>query len=150
MQASGGSVIFTNGNIFYRHWLNGGASFHFGGAEPSGICGRIFVLATEQALLEDTGDGRGTPAVFYRGLRAVKGPADKASLDGNLAKRVTIDGESMVRLSEDSMAKRDRLEEELERLRSQKGDMDLDPYYRELERVFIQLARIKSEEPVKP
>jgi hypothetical protein len=56
----------------------------------------------------------------------------------------------MVRLSEDSMAKRDRLEEELERLRSQKGDMDLDPYYRELERVFIQLARIKSEEPVKP
>jgi len=108
------------------------------------------LLATEQALLEDTGDGRGTPAVFYRGLRAVKGPADKASLDGNLAKRVTIDGESMVRLSEDSMAKRDRLEEELERLRSQKGDMDLDPYYRELERVFIQLARIKSEEPVKP
>ena len=108
------------------------------------------LLATEQALLEDTGDGRGTPAVFYRGLRAVKGPVDKASLDGNLAKRVTIDGESMVRLSEDSMAKRETLEEELERLRSQKGDMDLDQYYRELERVFVQLARIKTDEPVKP
>ncbi|MFN7735122.1 MAG: hypothetical protein ACK5O8_03325 [Pirellula sp.] len=103
------------------------------------------LLATEQALLDDTGDGRGTPAVFYRGLRAVKGPADKASLDGNLAKRITIDGESVVRFSTDWFERRDKLEEELERLRSRKGDMDIDEYYGEIERVFLLLARIKAE-----
>jgi len=103
------------------------------------------LLATEQALLDDTGDGRGTPAVFYRGLRAVKGPADKASLDGSLAKRITIDGESVVRFSTDWFERRDKLEEELERLRSRKGDMDIDEYYGEIERVFLLLARIKAE-----
>ncbi|MFN7628932.1 MAG: hypothetical protein ACK5PZ_19060, partial [Pirellula sp.] len=66
------------------------------------------LLATEQALLDDTGDGRGTPAVFYRGLRAVKGPADKASLDGNISNRNTIDGESVVRFSNDWFEMRDK------------------------------------------
>ena len=33
-------------------------------------------LATEHALLDDNGDGLGTPADFFRGVRAVKKPAD--------------------------------------------------------------------------
>ena len=75
----------------------------------------------------------------------MKGPADKASLDGTLAKRITIDGESVVRFSTDWFERRDKLEEELERLRSRKGDMDIDEYYGEIERVFLLLARIKAE-----
>src|SRR5207237_484377 len=39
-------------------------------------------LASEHALLDDNGDGLGTPAEWFRGLRAVKKPADKTSVDG--------------------------------------------------------------------
>lgn len=103
------------------------------------------LLATEQALLDDTGDGRGTPAVFYRGLRAVKGPTDKASLDGRLAKRIVIGGESGVSYSADALDRREELEDALERLRSRKGEMNIDDYYLELERLFLQLAQLRSE-----
>ncbi|MBM3965578.1 MAG: hypothetical protein FJ308_11025 [Planctomycetes bacterium] len=103
------------------------------------------LLATEQALMDDTGDGRGTPAVFYRGLRAVKGPSDKASLDGDLAKRVMIGGESGATHSADALDPREELEDELDRLRSRKGEMDIDQYYLELERLFLLLAQLQSE-----
>lgn len=103
------------------------------------------LLATEQALLDDTGDGRGTPAVFYRGLRAVKGSADKSSLDGNLAKRITLDKEFSARGSADLFEKREKLEEEWERLRLRKGELDVDQYYGEMEQLFVELARIRVE-----
>nr|MDQ3624677.1 hypothetical protein [Verrucomicrobiota bacterium] len=39
-------------------------------------------LATEHALLDDNGDGLGTPADWFRGVRAVKKARDDAELDG--------------------------------------------------------------------
>jgi len=39
-------------------------------------------LATEHALLDDNGDGFGTPADWFRGVRAVKRARDGAAVDG--------------------------------------------------------------------
>ena len=39
-------------------------------------------LATEHALLDDNGDGLGTPADWFRGVHAIKKPQAGASLDG--------------------------------------------------------------------
>ena len=41
-------------------------------------------LATEHALLDDNGDGKGTPSEWFEGLRATKSPKEGA-LDGLLA-----------------------------------------------------------------
>ena len=42
-------------------------------------------LATEHALLDDNGDGLGTPAAWFRGLRATQRAKDGAALDGTRA-----------------------------------------------------------------
>lgn len=97
------------------------------------------LLATEQSLLDDNGDGRGTPAVFYRGVRAVKAPAEGASLDGEAARRIVLsrNGPSLSRENEDRIA---AIESAIEALRSKKTDMDIDSYYDELEKLLVQLA----------
>ena len=47
-------------------------------------------LASEQALIDDNGDNRGTPAAFYRGARPVKAPTNGLKLDGALASRTLV------------------------------------------------------------
>lgn len=104
-------------------------------------------LASEQALLDDNGDGRGTPAAFYRGARPVKAPADGLKLDGTLAGRWIISrfGKSKHGTSEprsaEQLARRLELEAELDGLRSKKIELGEDAYYAELERLFLELAK---------
>ena len=45
-------------------------------------------LVTEHALLDDNGDGLGTPADFFRGVRAVKKPVEGGSVDGVRANQI--------------------------------------------------------------
>ena len=47
-------------------------------------------LATEHALLDDNGDGLGTQADWFEGLRAVKKPQEKAGVDGLLAQQLHL------------------------------------------------------------
>ncbi len=97
------------------------------------------LLATEQALIDDNGDGRGTPAAFYRGVRAVKAPSEGAPLDGEFARRTVVSsqGASMDPENEEKIA---AIESAIEELRRKKSDMDLDTYYQELEKLLVQLA----------
>lgn len=97
------------------------------------------LLATEQALIDDNGDGRGTPAAFYRGVRAVKAPSEGAPLDGEIARRtvLSIQGASMDPEIEEKIA---AIESAIEELRRKKPDMDIDSYYEELEKLLVQLA----------
>jgi hypothetical protein len=109
------------------------------------------LLATEQALIDDNGDGRGTPAAFYRGVRAVKAPAEGAPLDGAAARRCFLASSELAALSGDQK-KIAEIEEAIEGLRRKKGDMDVDAYYGELERLVLQLAgylspKLSSEKP---
>jgi hypothetical protein len=105
------------------------------------------LLATEQALLDDNGDERGTPAVFYRGVRAIKAPAAGASLDGNEARRIYVRSPGNRLFTADEEVQIARIEEEIESLRRSKQEMDLDRYYSELEQRFLELSRLLGIEP---
>ncbi len=103
------------------------------------------LLATEQALLDDNGDGKGTPASFYRGVRAVKSPAGGALLDGALARKTILwDEHSKPHLAQEIREEIEQLERGVESLRSKKAEMDEVEYYRELERIFRRLAELQQ------
>ena len=99
-------------------------------------------LATEQALLDDNGDSRGTPAAFYRGARPVKAPANGLKLDGPFASRMLVSsfGQPDLRTNE-QRALSDSLAVEIESLRARKKDLQEDEYYEELERLFLEMAK---------
>jgi hypothetical protein len=98
-------------------------------------------LASEQSLLDDNADRKGTPAVFFRGLRPVKAPADGLKLDGSLAARVLIRSLSERKeRSADQTLKIEQLQAEVELLRTKKSGMDIDEYYAALEKRLLQLA----------
>jgi hypothetical protein len=98
-------------------------------------------LATEHALLDDNGDSRGTPAEWFRGLRAVKKPGDNAALDGLRAHQLHLVRSAADReRSPEQRARRDELERAVIAHRDKKGQMAEDDYYRELEKLLLQLA----------
>ena len=105
-------------------------------------------LATEHALLDDNGDGLGTPASFFRGIHAAKGAQDDARLDGLRAHQVILfQIGTPARLTAEQSRQRDELERRIEQLRLRKENLPPDQYYRELEPLLIQLARLGDESP---
>jgi len=99
-------------------------------------------LATEHALLDDNGDGLGTPADWFRGLRAVKKPKESAAVDGLLAQQFhLIRGDTETNLTAEQRSRRDALERAVLLHREKKGQFTEDEYYRELERLLLDLAR---------
>lgn len=101
------------------------------------------LLATEQALLDDNGDGRGTAASFFRGVRAVKAPADGAKLDGTLARSIPLySAEAQPWSNGSSRESLRQLEAQVEALRSRKSEMSEDAYYTELETILRKIAEI--------
>jgi hypothetical protein len=100
-------------------------------------------LATEHALLDDNGDGRGTPADWFRGIRAVKKAADGAALDGPRAHQFhLLPASAEAALPPETRARRDALELALERLRERKSQLSEDLYYEQLERLLVELAAL--------
>jgi hypothetical protein len=109
-------------------------------AEFYKIEGRI---ATEHALIDDNGDGLGTQADWFRGLRAFKAPKEKAAVDGSLARQFHLlrsDAEN--RLTAEQRKKRDEIEHAVVKHREKKGKMPDDAYYRDLEKMLLELARL--------
>ncbi len=106
-------------------------------------------LATEHALLDDTGDGLGTPADWFRGVRAIKRPRDNAALDGMLAQQFClIPGEAEQKLTPELRAQRDALERAVLLYREKKGQLPEDQYYAELEKLLLALARFYASNSV--
>jgi hypothetical protein len=100
-------------------------------------------LASEHALLEDNGDGRGTPADWFEGVRAAKRAAAGALPDGMRAHQFhLVPSEPERSLPEEFRLYRDRLELELESLRARKGEFSLEEYWERLEGLMLQLARL--------
>jgi hypothetical protein len=103
-------------------------------------------LATEHALLDDNGDARGTPADWFRGTVPVKKPEGNVAVDGTRAHQIHLvlsQGER--ELPPDIRAKRDALELELARLRANKSQRSPEDYYRELEKLLLQLADVYGD-----
>lgn len=99
-------------------------------------------LVTEHPLLDDNGDGLGTPADWFRGLRPVKQPKAGEAADGLLAQQFRlIPSPDERNFTPEQMTQRDGLEKAVLLLREKKGRMPENDYYRDLETLLLQLAR---------
>jgi hypothetical protein len=100
-------------------------------------------LATEHALLDDNGDGLGTPADWFRGVRAVKKAADGKSVDGVRAHQMhLVRSANEQELSPELRARRDELETQLSALRDRKSQLKEDDYYHQLEKILVEMATL--------
>jgi hypothetical protein len=106
-------------------------------------------LATEHALIDDNGDGLGTQADWFEGLRAVKKPQEKAGVDGLLAQQVSLGG-AQDNLSGPLRLERDSLERAVLAHREKKSQMQEDQYYQELEKLLLQVARFYETNSTPP
>ncbi len=100
-------------------------------------------IATEHSLLDDNGDGKGTPADFFRGVRVVKKAKDGTPPDGLRAHQIHLVRNLQERaLSPETRAERDALELELAKLRDAKATKPEDAYYKELEALLLKIAKL--------
>ena len=107
-------------------------------------------LATEHALLDDNGDGLGTPSAWFRGVRAIRKAKDGASLDGLRANQFHLVRSPQDRNMPSGVRdRRDELELAVARLRERKGELEEEKYYARLEALLLDLARLYEERRVR-
>jgi len=100
-------------------------------------------LATEHALLDDNGDGLGTPADWFKGVRATKQAKEGGSLDGTRANQFTLVRSTAERqLTPETRARRDELERSIAKLRESKSRLPEEKYFLELEKLLLDLAAL--------
>lgn len=100
-------------------------------------------LATEHALLDDNGDGLGTPADWFQGLRATKAAKDGAPLDGLRAGQIVLVRSAREQqLPPEVRNRRDELERNLAEVRQRKGELSADEYFTLLEPILLELAKL--------
>lgn len=103
-------------------------------------------LASEHALLDDNGDGLGTPADWFKGIRAVKRARAGAATDGARANQFfLVRSEAELKIPVALRARRDELELEVGKLRDQKATFGESEYYRRLEPLMVELAKISAQ-----
>jgi hypothetical protein len=100
-------------------------------------------LATEHALLDDNGDDLGTPAAWFRGLRATKRAKEGTSLDGLRAHQLhLVRSERESKLPPQVRERRDEIEREIAALRERKAELAEDAYYARIEPMLLELAQL--------
>jgi len=103
-------------------------------------------LATEHALLDDNGDHLGTPASWFKGVRATQRAKDGATLDGLRAHQLhLIPSDREREMPAEVRQRRDQLESSIAALRDQKEKLKDDEYYTRLEKLMVELARLYRE-----
>ncbi|MGB2862543.1 MAG: hypothetical protein WBC05_04385 [Sedimentisphaerales bacterium] len=103
-------------------------------------------LVTEYALLDDNGDGLGTRADWFRGVRPVQKAEDGAALDGYRAHQFhLVHSEAENKMPPELRIKRDRLELEVINLRDSKDKFSEDEYFSRLENMLYDIAQIYEQ-----
>ena len=103
-------------------------------------------LVSENALLDDNGDGMGTPADWFRGVRTQKKAKGKSSADGKLSRLVfPVIPPAEKDIPAPLRKKRLAIEAKIETLRSLKKTLEAEIYYRDLEKLFLELAATNDE-----
>ena len=103
-------------------------------------------LVSENALLDDNCDGMGTPADWFRGVRTQKKAKGKSSADGKLSRLVfPVIPPAEKDIPAPLRKKRLAAEAKIETLRSLKKNLDGETYYRDLEKLFLELATLNDE-----
>ncbi len=100
-------------------------------------------LATEHALLDDNGDGLGTPGEWFRGVRAIQKPRSDAAPDGVRAHQFHLAPSRRERnMPAEAIARRDLLEQAVALLRDRKAQLPEAEYYHRLEPLLVELAEL--------
>lgn len=100
-------------------------------------------IQTEHALIDDNGDGKGTPAEWFRGLNATTRSKDNTPLDGARAHLRTLQPDAASQqMTATQLAERDRLETEISALRGKKEELGPEEYYQKLDTLLVQLAAL--------
>ncbi|MCX5644218.1 MAG: hypothetical protein NTZ17_05980 [Phycisphaerae bacterium] len=103
-------------------------------------------LATEHALLDDNGDGLGTPAEWFRGIRPVQRARDGAALDGYHAHQLhLLSSPTEAALPPELRARRDQLELQVMDLRDNKTKYSEEEYFTKLEPLLREIAQIYEQ-----
>jgi hypothetical protein len=101
-------------------------------------------LPTEHAVIDDNGDGRPVPADGFEGIRPVN-RQDPGNLlpDGYLAHQwILVPSPSEAARSPEMVIRQNAIERKIAELRSRKHSMPPDEYYRALEPLFVELAKL--------
>jgi len=100
------------------------------------------LLATEHALIDDNGDGLGTGAGLYQGLRPGQ-PENNAPIDGRRAHQLhLVPSEPEKAMPPELRRRRDQLELQVLQLRDGRAKLNDDEYYRRMEPLLLELARL--------
>lgn len=100
-------------------------------------------LTTEHALLDDSGDGLGTPVDWFQGVRAVKKAKDGSLPDGLRAQQICLlPSEAEQKLPYEIRARRNELEMAVAHLREKKSTYTEENYYQKLEDLLMELAQL--------
>lgn len=103
-------------------------------------------LETEHALIDDNGDGLGTPADWFRGVRATKKSRGGAMPDGMRANQFSLlFSPDEKALPPEVRTQRNALELQVDQLRESKATLPEDEYYQKLEALFLELARLQEQ-----
>ncbi len=103
-------------------------------------------LTTEHALLDDNGDGLGTRADWFRGIRPVQKAEDDAPLDGYRAHQFhLVPSELEKKMTPGLRTERDRLELEVMELRDKKEELSEDEYFSKLETLLLDITKIYDQ-----
>lgn len=103
-------------------------------------------LSTEHPLIDDNGDGRGTPAGWFNGLQIRTQPKDGSIADGIRANQVhLVRSEFESRLTDEQRKWRDGKELELVKLRDRKTQLTEPDYLEKLEVILLELANFYDE-----
>lgn len=97
-------------------------------------------LATEHALLDDNGDGRGTRAEEF----VENKPLDARSDGNRAAQLVLVLSAEERKLDESQRQRRDALERKLEELKSRRSALGEETYYKDLEKLLRELGQVYS------
>jgi len=113
-------------------------------------------LQNEEALIDDNSDGKGTPAAWFRGVRAIQSPKEGAP-DGFRSHQLHLfPSPEEQQLTATQRSTRDALEKKLYALRMKKKSMPEAAYFAQLEQILLQIGEIyhpsevASETPSEP
>jgi hypothetical protein len=100
------------------------------------------LLATEHALIDDNADGLGTGAAVFQGLHPGK-LENGAAADGRRAHQLhLVPSEPEKAMPPDLRRRRDQLELQVLQLRDARAKLSDDEYYRRMEPLVLDLARL--------
>ena len=103
-------------------------------------------LASEHALLDDTGDQKGIAADWFKGVRPVKQPEGQSKPDGRIASQFHLLENALEKqMSPEIKQRRDELEQAIFELRDHRDDMDEAAYFERLEALLIPFAELYAE-----